>query len=155
MLVEFLEELEKNGLSKKTIVIYLSDNGPNGKRWNAQMKGIKGTTDEGGVRSPFIINWKGKIPQGKIIEKITGVIDLFPTLKDITGIRVKPKKPFDGISLKPLIFIDNPEWEDRLIYSYWKGRFSVRSQDYRLDKDNILFDMVNDPNQTINIGEKT
>ena len=149
-----LEELEKNGLSKKTIVIYLSDNGPNGKRWNAQMKGIKGTTDEGGVRSPFIINWKGKIPQGKIIEKITGVIDLFPTLKDITGIRVKPKKPFDGISLKPLIFIDNPDWENRLIYSYWKGRFSVRSQDYRLDKDNILFDMVNDPNQTINIGEK-
>ena len=58
---------------------------------------------------PFIINWKGKIPNGKIIEKITGVIDLFPTLKDITGIRVKPKKPFDGISLKPLIFIDNPE----------------------------------------------
>ena len=71
----------------------------------------------------------------------------------MTGIRLKPKKPFDGISLKPLIFIDNPDWENRLIYSYWKGRFSVRSQDYRLDKDNMLFDMVNDPNQTINIGE--
>tara|TARA_B100001029_G_C15061261_1_gene458680 strand:+ start:1059 stop:2831 length:1773 start_codon:yes stop_codon:yes gene_type:complete len=149
-----LEEVEKNGLSEKTIVIYLSDNGPNGKRWNAQMKGIKGTTDEGGVRSPLIINWKGKIPKGKIIKKITGVIDLFPTLKDLTGIRLNPKKPFDGISLKPLIFIDNPHWENRLIYSYWKGRFSVRSQDYRLDKDNMLFDMVNDPNQTINIGEK-
>ena len=74
-----LEELEKMDYLK-TIVIYLSDNGPNGKRWNAQMKGIKGTTDEEEL-DPFIINWKGKIPQGKIIEKITGVIDLFPTLK--------------------------------------------------------------------------
>jgi hypothetical protein len=149
-----LEQIEKLGLSKRTIVIYLSDNGPNGKRWNDEMKGIKGTTDEGGVRSPLIMNWKGIIPQGKIIKNITSVIDLLPTLKDLTGIKVKSKKPLDGISLKPLILNKNVNWEDRLIYNYWKGRFSVRSQNYRLDKDNKLFDMLNDPNQTIDISEK-
>ena len=149
-----LEQLEKQGLSKNTIVIFLSDNGPNGKRWNAEMKGIKGTTDEGGVRSPLIMNWKGKIPQGKIIKKITSVIDLLPTLKDLTGIKEKSKKPLDGISLKPLILNETPNWKDRLIYNYWKGSFSIRSQNYRLDKDNKLFDMVNDPNQLIDISEK-
>ena len=149
-----LEQVERQGLTKNTIVIYLSDNGPNGKRWNDEMKGIKGTTDEGGVRSPLIMNWKGIIPQGKIIKNITSVIDLLPTLKDLTGIKVKSKKPLDGISLKPLILNKNVNWEDRLIYNYWKGRFSVRSQNYRLDKDNKLFDMLNDPNQTIDISEK-
>ena len=149
-----LEQVEKQGLSERTIVIYLSDNGPNGKRWNDKMKGIKGTTDEGGVRSPLIMNWKGIIPQGKIIENITSVIDLLPTLKDLTGIKVKSKKPLDGISLEPLILNKTVNWEDRLIYNYWKGRFSVRSQNYRLDKDNKLFDMLNDPNQTIDISEK-
>jgi len=149
-----LEQVEREGLSKNTIVIYLSDNGPNGKRWNDEMKGIKGTTDEGGVRSPLIMNWNGKIPQGKIIKKITSVIDLLPTLKDLAGIKVKSKKPLDGISLKPLILNETVNWEDRIIYNYWKGRFSVRSQNYRLDKDNKLFDMLNDPNQTTDISEK-
>ena len=115
-----LEQVEREGLSKNTIVIYLSDNGPNGKRWNDEMKGIKGTTDEGGVRSPLIMNWKGKIPQGKIIKKITSVIDLLPTLKDLAGIKVKSKKPLDGISLKPLIFNKTVNWEDRIIYNYGK-----------------------------------
>ena len=149
-----LDQLESDGLLENTIVIYLSDNGPNGKRWNAEMKGTKGTTDEGGVRSPMIMNWKGKIPEGKIVKNIAGGIDLLPTLKDLAGIDHQPKKPLDGISLKPLLFEENPQWNDRFIYNYWRGRFSVRDQNYRLDKENKLFDMVNDPNQTTDIGSE-
>lgn len=50
--------LEKNNQLNNTIIIYFSDNGPNGNRYNGGMKGIKGSTDEGGVRVPFIISWK-------------------------------------------------------------------------------------------------
>ena len=147
-----MEQLQADGLMENTIVIYLSDNGPNGKRWNAEMKGTKGATDEGGVRSPMIMNWNGKIPQGKIIKNIASGIDLLPTLKDLAGIEHQPKKALDGISLKPLLLEQNPKWEDRLIFNYWKGKFSIRNQNYRLDKENNLFDMINDPNQTKDIS---
>ena len=56
-LLKKLNELE---IADNTIVIYFSDNGPNGYRWNADMKGRKGSVDEGGVRSPFFIRWPGK-----------------------------------------------------------------------------------------------
>lgn len=49
------QKLEQLGRTENTIIIYLSDNGPNGVQWNGGMKGKKGSTDEGGVRSPMII----------------------------------------------------------------------------------------------------
>ena len=148
-----MKQLKNSDLLEKTIVIYLSDNGPNGNRWNGEMKGRKGSTDEGGVRSPMIINWPGKIPQGKVIKEIASGIDLLPTLKSLTGIESQPKKALDGISLQTLILEENPLWKDRYIYNYWRGKLSLRNQNYRLDHQGQLFDMVNDPNQTINIGE--
>jgi arylsulfatase A-like enzyme len=148
-----MEQLKNSDLLENTIVIYLSDNGPNGNRWNGSMKGRKGSTDEGGVRSPMVINWPGKIPQGKIVKEIASGIDLLPTLKDLTGITFQPKNPLDGISLKPLIMQENPIWEDRYIYNYWRGKLSLRNQNYRLDHQGQLFDMVNDPSQTKDIGK--
>ena len=65
-----IEHLKNSDLLEKTIVIYLSDNGPNGNRWNGNMKGRKGSTREGGVRSPMIINWSGKIPKEKSLIKL-------------------------------------------------------------------------------------
>ena len=149
-----LDQLQISNLRENTIVIYLSDNGPNGNRWNKGMKGRKGSTDEGGVRSPMIINWPGKIPQGKIIKEIASGIDLLPTLKDLAGIKSKPKKPLDGVSLQPLLMKENTEWEDRYIYNYWKGKMSVRNQNYRLGNEGQLFDMVKDPKQTIDLSEE-
>ena len=148
-----IEHLKNSDLLEKTIVIYLSDNGPNGNRWNGNMKGRKGSTDEGGVRSPMIINWSGKIPKGKIINQIASGIDLLPTLKDLTGIKSQPKKPMDGISLQPLIMEKNPSWENRNIYNYWRGKLSLRNQNYRLDYQGQLFDMINDPGQTTDISK--
>ena len=149
-----LDQLQISNLKQNTIVIYLSDNGPNGNRWNEGMKGRKGSTDEGGVRSPMIINWPGKIPQGKIIKEIASGIDLLPTLKDLAGIKSKSKKPLDGISLQPLLMKETNEWENRYIYNYWKGKISVRNQNYRLGNEGQLFDMVKDPKQTTDVSEE-
>ena len=150
-----LKTLESLDIDKKTIIVFLSDNGPNGHRWNGDMKGIKGSTDEGGVRSPMIINWKGIIPKGKEVNKIAAGIDLLPTLKDLAGINVKPKNKLDGLSLKKLILEKNITWDDRYIYNYWRGRLSLRSQDYRLDNNNNLYDMNLDPNQLKDISLNT
>jgi len=149
-----LDQLQISNLKENTIVIYLSDNGPNGNRWNEGMKGRKGSTDEGGVRSPMIINWPGKIPQGKIIKEIASGIDLLPTLKDLAGIKLKSKKPLDGISLHPLLMEEPNKWENRYIYNYWKGKMSVRNQNYRLGNEGQLFDMVKDPKQTTDVSEE-
>ncbi|MGB5666317.1 MAG: sulfatase-like hydrolase/transferase, partial [Maribacter sp.] len=63
-------KLQELKLEENTIVIYLSDNGPNGWRWNGGMRGKKGSTDEGGVRTPFFIQWKDSLPAGKKVSQI-------------------------------------------------------------------------------------
>ena len=141
------KKLKDLGILENTIIVFLSDNGPNGNRWNDGMKGIKGSTDEGGVRSPLIIKWEGNLPKGKIVKKISAAIDLLPTLKDLVNINDLPKNKLDGLSLKGLIYGEDIPTEDRTIFNYWRGRLSLRKQKFRLDHNDNLFDMENDPNQ--------
>ena len=148
-----IETLESQKIIDNTIIIYLSDNGPNGHRWNGEMKGIKGSTDEGGTRSPMIISWKGNIPSGKKVSTIASGIDLLPTLIDISGIKVKPKNKLDGVNLKQLIYQNDADWQERYIYNYWRGRLSLRSQNFRLDNENNLYNMNDDPNQLNNVSK--
>jgi arylsulfatase A-like enzyme len=142
-----LDKLDELKLADNTIVIYFSDNGPNSWRWNGGMKGRKGSTDEGGVRAPFLIRWPGHIPGGARIRQIAGAIDLLPTLADLAGVPVASTKPLDGTSLKPLLLATAKNWPDRMIFSHWNGKVSVRTQRYRLDDGNKLFDMDADPGQ--------
>jgi arylsulfatase A-like enzyme len=142
-----MDQLKALNLEENTLIIYFSDNGPNSFRWNAGMKGRKGSTDEGGVRSPFFMQWKGTIPAGKVIEEISGAIDLFPTLIDLLGLGYQSIKSLDGLSLKPLIFKEANNWEDRIIYRHWNNRTSLRTQKYLLDHEGLLFDMIKDPSQ--------
>ena len=145
--------LDKLGIRENTIVIYFSDNGPNGWRWNAGMEGIKGSVDEGGVRSPMIMNWPNRIKEPKKEQTITSVMDLLPTLLELTEIEATPDKTLDGISLVSLIE-EGIETPDRLIISHWWNKISVRSQQFRLGAKDQLFDMENDPGQTTDVSEQ-
>ena len=145
-------QLRKLNLDKETILIYLSDNGPNSSRWNGGMKGKKGSTDEGGVRSPFVIQWPGKIPSGLQINDIAGAIDLLPTLADLSGINCQTSKPIDGKSIKPLLLKSNEKWPDRMLFSHWNGRVAVRMKHYLLDDEKHLYDLKTDPEQRNNIS---
>lgn len=147
-----LAKLDELKISDNTIIVYFCDNGPNGNRWNDEMKGIKGSTDEGGVRSPLLVRWPNKIKPGTIVPKISSAIDLLPTLADLAGIPIISKKPLDGISLKPLLFLQGNKWPERKIYSHWKGRVSLRTQRFRLDHQGNLYDMFNDPRQTKDVS---
>ena len=150
-----LDKLEELNLSEKTIVLYFSDNGPNGWRWNGNMKGQKGSIDEGGIRVPCMIRWPGHISAGTKIPQIAGAIDLLPTLADMAGIPIASNKPLDGISLKSLLLGKAQDWPDRMIFSHQTGRVSVRTQQYRLDDTGKLFDMVADPGQDRDISKDT
>ena len=108
-----MKKLDDLDLAENTIVIYFSDNGPNGYRWNGDMKGRKGSVEEGGVRSPFFIRWPGQIESGSKIDTIAGAIDLKSTLTDLAGIQSTGTLPIDGVSLKPLLLQTGEIWPDR------------------------------------------
>ncbi|NJB70326.1 arylsulfatase A-like enzyme [Saonia flava] len=149
------QRLKDLNLEENTIIVYMTDNGPNGWRWNGGMRGKKGSTDEGGVKSPLFIQWKNKLPKGKSIAQIASSIDLLPTLSGLAGIDAKTNHGLDGRNLHPLI-IDSTsiKWTDRTIVNHWRGKTSVRTQKYRLDDDGRLYDMDTDLGQTINIADK-
>ena len=149
-----LRKLDKLNLSEKTIVVYFSDNGPNSWRWNDNMKGRKGSTDEGGTRVPCLIRWPGHIKPDMQIPQIAGAIDLLPTLSDMAGILTVSTKPLDGVSVKPLLLQKAGDWPDRMIFSHQRGRVSVRTQQYRLDHTGKLFDMTADPGQYHDISKE-
>ena len=147
-----LKKLDALKLAGDTIVIYFSDNGPNSWRWNGGMKGRKGSTDEGGVRVPFLIRWPGHIARGMKIPQIAGAIDLLPTLAEMAGISVAGTMPHDGKSLVPLLSGNASNWPDRMIFSHWRGKVSVRTEQYRLDNTGRLYDLTGDPRQRRNIA---
>ncbi len=149
-----LAKLDELGLSENTILVYFSDNGPNSMRWTGGMKGKKGQTDEGGVRSVCYLRWPAKLPAGHEVTQIAGAIDLMPTLTSLAGVARVGEKPLDGRDLTPLLMKEKTEWPDRMIFSTWGPAVSVRTQTHRLDSTGQLFDMVADPGQTTPINER-
>lgn len=150
-----LERLRQLNLADNTIVIYFSDNGPNSWRWNGGMKGRKGSTDEGGVRVPFLIRWPGHIPPGLRVPQIAGAVDLLPTLTSMAGIGRVGDKPLDGRDISPLLRgAATGDWADRMIFTHQNGKVSVRTQRYRLDAKGALYDMQADPGQRQDIARQ-
>jgi arylsulfatase A-like enzyme len=149
-----LKKLEELKLAENTIVLYFSDNGPNGWRWNNNMKGRKGTTDDGGVKSPLLMRWPGKIAAGTVVDEVAGAIDLMPTLLDFAKVPKVGEKPLDGMSLRAAISGESKESRNRTLFQHWNGRVSARTNLYRLDADGKLFDMRADPQQKTDIAKQ-
>ena len=147
-----LESLRQAKLDQNTIVIYFSDNGPNGSRWNGGMKGRKGSTDEGGVRSPLHVRWPGKVRPGTVVTPVAAAVDLYPTLLDLAGVARVCDKPFDGISLAPWLLGKDAATPDRILFQHWAGKVSARDQRFRLDATGQLFDFTKDPGQQKNVA---
>lgn len=146
-----LDHLEQSGCADNTIVVYFCDNGPNGKRFNGGMRGRKGSTFEGGVRSPCFIRYPREIKSNTKVKQICAAIDLLPTLTDLAGIEIKGGKPLDGESIKdPLRGIADAS--NRFLFSAWNGKATVRSQTHRYQAIGELFDIRNDPGEQSNIA---
>ena len=143
-----LSRLKDHGIDDNTIVVYFSDNGPNSHRYTGGMKGRKGSTDEGGLRSVCYIRWPAKLPAGHTVTQICGAIDLMPTLTALAGVPRVGDKPLDGRDLTALLTQQNVEWPEHRHFSTWAGKISVRTQTHRLDHEGKLFDMIADPGQT-------
>ncbi len=150
-----LNQLDELALTDNTIVIFATDNGPNGRRYNGAMKGVKGHVDEGGVRVPLFVKWPHKVPAGKEIEALSSHIDLLPTLLDMIGSDIPDG--LDGVSLAPTLFNSDHTMPARKIYTHvnfmtnmtpYPG--AIRDGRYVLTvkkEGNELYDLTKDPAQ--------
>lgn len=147
-------KLDALGLADNTIVVYFCDNGPNGVRWNGDMKGRKGSTDEGGVRSPLIVRYPARVRAGTNVRGITHVTDLLPTLAALCGVKPDIGKSLDGRDRSRALLGKEEIDGTRIIYNTWKSRLSLRTQQFRLDHKGKLFEMAKDPGQRKDVSSK-
>jgi arylsulfatase A len=156
-----LAKVKEMGLEENTLIIFLTDNGPNGQRFNTGMKGIKGSIHEGGVRVPSFWKLPGKIVPG--MKEIPGAhIDILPTLVDLLGLNFEEKLPLDGISLAPTLRGEQQQ-VSRSIFSHVAFLDKVlNSRPGAIRKDSLLlallpngvelYDLKNDPGQQYDLA---
>lgn len=156
-----LAHLDKQGLRENTIVIFMTDNGPNGARFNGGMRGTKGSPHEGGNRVPFFLRYPARF-KPLAVPRIAAHIDILPTLAELCGVTLPKERPLDGKSLVPLLEGNSAGWPERTLFFQHalpgpkgQARAAVRSERYRLVKEGKeweLFDMQTDPGQATNIA---
>ena len=127
-----LETVRKTGQEERTLIVFLSDNGAppkNGSR-NTPLRGNKGTTWEGGLRVPFVMQWKGTIPAGRVVDTPVISLDLLPTALAAAGISAKAQ--FDGVNLLPFLTGKTSEQPHKALYWRYGEQMAVRHGDLKL-----------------------
>jgi len=110
-----LDKLDAWHVAGNTIVLFLVDNGPNGRRYVAGMRGMKTEVYEGGIRSPLFVRWPDQLKAGTRSDRIAAHIDIVPTLLDACGVAAPKGVKLDGRSLMPLLRGSQVAWPDRMI----------------------------------------
>lgn len=157
---KLLRRLKTLGLEQDTIVIFMSDNGPQQPRYNAGMRGLKGTVYEGGIRVPCFIRWPRVLRPGGAVDRIAAHIDMVPTLLEACDVPQANSVKLDGMSLMPLLRVDKANWPERTLYLQWhRGdepvpfrNAAVRSERYKLVEGRELYDLQNDPGEKNDIA---
>ena len=159
-----LAALREHELERDTLVFFFSDNGgpitvvPCS---NAPLRGGKGQVFEGGVRVPFVVQWRGRLPERAVYKEPVISLDVFPTAAAAAGAKLPDALKLDGVNILPHLAgeIKTPP-HDRLFWRSGGGvAWAVREGPYKLlkqGKDGVpqLFDLNSDIGETKDlIGE--
>lgn len=168
---KLLDTLEKLKVADDTVIVFLSDNGPQQPRYNAGLRGLKGTCYEGGIRVPCFMRLGSKLKPG-LREAPASVLDLVPTLCAATGIAKPSDRPLDGVDLWPYLTGGKPP-ADRTLYFQWhRGdapqqfrAFAARGPRFKLVQPEFtdekpwsgpgpfqLFDLLKDPYEQTDVA---
>lgn len=130
-----LEALRKNGLEEDTLVIFLADNGGPTQQTtsnNLPLRGAKATTLEGGVRVPFFVQWKGRLPAGKTDERPIIQLDILPTALAAAGAPIDPSWQLDGVNLLPYLEGQQSAAPHESLFWRFGEQWAVRHGDWKL-----------------------
>jgi arylsulfatase A len=127
---EVLDKLQELGLADNTIVIFTSDNGPQPGLWtdvfvdffdgNGPFKGAKTNFYEGGIRTPMLVRWPGKIIAGSQSELVGYFADVMPTLAELAGASSHLPQQTDGLSFAPML-LGHAGQQKAHEYLYWEA----------------------------------
>lgn len=155
---KIMEQLSNNGLEENTIVFFISDNGAPGhdptNGNNLPLRGHKGDLFEGGIRIPYIIQWKRGLPAGETYNYPVSSLDLLPTLLSVSESDIPTSLP--GKNLIPFLKGTKKNDSTETLYWRWMGQRAVRAGKWKWISDpsnNIvaLFDLDKDQNEEINL----
>jgi len=162
---QVLETLDRLNIRENTIVVFTSDNGAPARpveRSNAPLKGYKGTVFEGGMRVPMIVNWPGKIAEGKTCHELATMMDFYPTFANLTDCELpnvvidghdiwnlftepeKEKTPYSFFAyyqLDQLQAIRTPDWKLYLQNDFHKNMWNLKTKKVNLKLFNIKNDI--------------
>ena len=164
---KLLKELDDLNIADNTLIIFMTDNGPQQTRYVSDMRGLKGNVYQGGVRVPFYIKYPSSFKKNKDIETMAAHIDILPTLAQVCNVKLPKERIIDGRSLLPLIKGEKVDWIGRSLFSYWTRRYpelyynmALLKGDYKLIgntnynapiTDFELFNLEKDPYEQNNI----
>lgn len=168
-----MDQLKSLGLDERTLVLFGSDNGavfayagtdPEFFRSNGRLRGYKQELYEGGIRTPFIVRWRGRIRPASTSSLIGAYWDILPTLCEIAGAPVRNE--IDGLSIVPTL--QGEPGQKIHEYLYWEyhsgGRAqAVRFGDWKAVRNNVnkapdatpeLYNLADDPGETTNVAAR-
>ncbi len=132
-----LAKVREIGQEENTLVIFFSDNGGptlSTTSGNGPLRGYKAQTWEGGIRVPFMMQWKGKIPAGKIDERPVIQLDIHPTALAAAGVEAKPDWKIEGVNLLPYVTGEKSSAPHEALYWRFGQQIAVRAGDWKLVK---------------------
>jgi len=157
-----IAKLRAMDLEQDTILIYVTDNGPQRDRYNAGMRGRKGTVYQGGIRVPFFLRYPRLVQADTKIDRSAAHIDVLPTILEACGVNKTTGPKMDGRSLMPLLRRESASWTDRTLFTQWhRGDVpelfrscAARTQQYKMVNGKELYDLSADPAEKNEISEE-
>lgn len=163
-----LEALREKQIEENTLIVFLSDNGgyPGNYSLNNPFSGTKSQMLEGGIRVPFIVQWKGQLPAGTVYEKPVISIDIAPTALAAAGAEIDPDWNLDGENLLPYLSGKKEDAaHDTLCWRFniWSSKpeqdgWAVRQGDWKLVRNGwartspALYNLSEDPAEKHNLA---
>lgn len=155
---QILSKLREAGVEEDTLVVFFTDNGgptPSNSSINTPLRGVKATVWEGGIRVPFMMQWKGRIPEARVIDHPVITLDLFPTILAAAGAEARKDLKLDGVNLLPWLEGKAQGRPHETLYWRFKPQWAVRDGDWKLmstgEGGAKLFDLAKDPGEATDL----
>jgi arylsulfatase A-like enzyme len=130
-----LARLRECALEERTLLFFLSDNGGPTLATtssNTPLRGYKRQVLEGGIRVPFIIQWKGRLPAGKVYDRPAIALDILPTSLAAAGCEIPPDWKLDGVNLLPHLRGKREASPHQALHWRFGEQWAIRQGDWKL-----------------------